>query len=137
MNADMQRRRCAHRMADDMRLVDLQRIHQRDDVVARDVLAVARRIGRHIRRRITALAVGDAAMGAREVAKLRLPGAVIARIFVDENHGTPGPDFLVIELGPVGRRYMRHRRLLQPDGHKFHLHTNEMLVALFHDCKRF
>ncbi len=31
-------------MADDMSLVDAERIHDRDDVAARDILAVARRI---------------------------------------------------------------------------------------------
>ena len=73
LDADMQRGVGAHRVADHVRLVDLERVHQRQHVVARDVLAVARRLFRHVGGRIAALAVGDAAMRAREIAHLRLP----------------------------------------------------------------
>ena len=40
MNADMQRGGSAHRMADDMRLVDLERIHQIDNVVALSLIHI-------------------------------------------------------------------------------------------------
>src|SRR3974390_304476 len=73
MDADVQRGRGAHRMADNMRLVDAERIHDCDDVVAGNVLAVALWIGRHIGWWIAALAVGDAAGPPREIAHTRLP----------------------------------------------------------------
>src|SRR5215471_12385849 len=49
---DRQRRVGAHGVADHMRLVDAERIHDRDDVVARAVLRVTRGVGRHVRGRI-------------------------------------------------------------------------------------
>ena len=85
IDADMQRGVGAHGVADDMGLVDLERVHQRDDVVAEDVLAVARAVFRHVGGRIAALAEGDAAVGARKVPHLRLPAAPVAGIFVHED----------------------------------------------------
>ena len=82
----MQRRVCAHGVADDVSLVDFQGIHHRQNVIARDILAVARAIFRHVGWRITALAVGDAAVRAGEEAHLHLPRAVVAGIFVHEDH---------------------------------------------------
>ncbi len=83
-------------MADHMRLVDLERIHQRDNVVARDVLAVFSAVLRHIGRRIAALAVGDAAVHAREMPHLRLPGAEVASIFMHEDNGRAAASLFVI-----------------------------------------
>ena len=88
-------------MADHMRLLDAERVHQRDDVGARDILAVTGRIVGHIGRRIAALAIGDAAMGAREIAHLRLPLPIVAGEFVHEDDGRAGADFFVIEVGAV------------------------------------
>ncbi len=82
----MQRRVCAHGVADDVSLVDFQGIHNRQNVIARDILAVARAIFRHVGWRITALAVGDAAVRAGEETHLHLPRAVVAGIFVHEDH---------------------------------------------------
>ena len=44
-------------------------------------------IFRHVGRRIAALAVGDAAVRPGEMPHLRLPGAVVAGIFMDEDDG--------------------------------------------------
>ena len=55
-DADMQRGIGAHGMADHMCLLDAERVHDRDNVGARDVLAIARRIARHVGRRIAARA---------------------------------------------------------------------------------
>ena len=108
IHPDMQRGIGAHRMADDMRPVDLQRIHHADHVVARDVLRIHFRLFGNVGRRIAALAVGDAAMRARELAQLRLPGAIVCRIFVDEDDRRAAPGFLIIELDAVFHRQMRH-----------------------------
>jgi hypothetical protein len=86
MDANMQRRVRAHGVADDVSLVHFQGIHHRQNVVARDILTVARAIFRHIGWRITALAVGDAAMRTGEETHLHLPRAMIARILVHEDH---------------------------------------------------
>ena len=105
----MQRGVGAHRMPDHMRLVDLERVHDRDDVVAEMVLAVSVRIVRDIGGRIAALAVADAAVRAREMAHLRLPGAVVAGIFMHEDDRRAAAGFLVIEPNAVARGDMRHR----------------------------
>src|SRR5581483_2560381 len=122
-HAHMQRRVGAHGMADDVRLRELECIHERDDVVARDVLPVPLGIARHIGRRIAALAVGDAAMRAREMPQLRLPAAIVAGIFVHENDRRALPGLFVIEADAVGSRDVRHQGLTL-----IHLHTNEMLL---------
>ena len=81
----MQRGRSPHRMADDVRSVDAERVHHRDDVIAEMILAVFAGIVGDIGRRIAALAVGDAAMRAREMPHLRLPAAPVAGIFMHED----------------------------------------------------
>ena len=101
MQADMHRGVGAHGMADHVRLLDAERIHECDDIGARHVLAVTRRIVRHVGRRIAALAIGDAAMGAREIAHLRLPLPIVASEFVHEDDGRAGADLFVIELRAV------------------------------------
>ena len=107
-DADMQRGIGAHGMADHVRLLDLERIHQRNDVVARNILRIARRVGRHVRRRIAALAEGDAAMRAGEIPHLRLPGAIVGGIFVHEDDRRAGAGLLAIDPDAVRRRDVRH-----------------------------
>src|SRR5665213_1117190 len=111
MNADMQRGGCAHRMADDMRLVDLERIHHRDDVVAEMVLAIFAGAVWNIRGRITALAISDTAVRAGEMAHLRLPRAPIAGIFMHEDDGRALARFLDIQPDTVTCCNMRHHAL--------------------------
>jgi len=108
-NADMQRGRGAHGMSDDMRLVDAERVHQRDHVVAETVLAVAVGIFRNIRRQIAALAEGDAAMGAREMPHLRLPRTVVAGIFVHEDDRRTLAGLLMIQPHAIRCGDARHR----------------------------
>ena len=81
----------SHRMTDHMRFIDAERVHDRDDVAAHDVLAVACRIVGDVGRRIAALTECHAAVRAREIAHLRFPGAVIAGEFMDEATGMPAP----------------------------------------------
>jgi len=108
MNADMQGGRRAHGMADDVRLVDLQRIHQRDHVIAGDVLAVFGAVGRHVGRRIAALAIGDTAVRARKEPHLRLPGAIVACVFVHEDDWSALPSLFIIEASAIPCGDMRH-----------------------------
>src|SRR5215510_6604057 len=118
-----QRRQRAHRVADDVRSVDLERIHKRDDIVAEAILTVFVRIAGNIGRRIAALAVGDAAMRAREAPHLWLPGAVVGRILVHKDDRSALPRFLVVKPRPVSRGDMRHHVLhSQPVNY---LHANE------------
>ena len=130
MNADMQRGGRAHRVADHMGFVDFQRVHDRDDVVPGDILAVFVAILGDVGRRITALAVGDAAMGAREMPHLRLPRAVVAGIFMHEDDRRPLAVFLarlfVVQTGAIPRGNMRHRVLQQSELN--YLHTYESRV---------
>ena len=107
-DADMQRGVGAHRVADHVRLVDAERVHHGDHVVAGDVLRVAGGIGGHVGGRIAALAVGDAAVLAAEVAHLRLPAAVVAGVFVHEHDRRSGADLLDVELGAVRCGNFRH-----------------------------
>ena len=88
-------------MADYVRLVDAERIHDGDDVAAHDVLAITRRIARHVRRRIAAGTEGDAAMRTREIAHLRFPGAVVAGEFMDEDDRRSRPGLFAVEPGAV------------------------------------
>ena len=66
------------------------------------------RVFRHVGRRVAALAVGDAAVRAGEVPHLRLPGAVVRRIFMDEHHRRAAAGFLDVEFRSVGRGDLRH-----------------------------
>ena len=68
-----------------------------------------RRVGRHVGRRIAALAEGDAAMGAGEVPHLRLPGAPVAGIFMHEDDRRAAAGLLIIQPDAVPRADMRHR----------------------------
>ena len=61
-HADMQRRETTHAEADDMGLVDSVMIEHGDGVRHCDILAVERRIVRHIRREIAARIITNAAI---------------------------------------------------------------------------
>src|SRR5438034_5815062 len=91
----------AHRQPDDMRAVELQMIQHRDDVVARVGLGIARRILRHVGGRKAARIEGDATEVAREKAHLRLPAAIVAGEFMDEQQRHAAARCLVIELDAV------------------------------------
>jgi hypothetical protein len=109
--AEMQRREAAHREADDMRPGDGEPIQHRADVVARAVLGISLRLGRHIRGRIAAGVEGDAAVEPREMAQLRLPAPMIAGEFVDKNDQPAGAGLFVIQTDAVVRGRIRHVRL--------------------------
>ena len=85
-------------MADDVRLVDFQCVHQRDDISAGEVLAVARGVVGNVRRRIATLTVGDAPIGAGKTPHLRLPGAVIAGKFMNKDDRRPSARLFVVQV---------------------------------------
>src|SRR5262245_20296560 len=111
IDTDMQCRVAAHGMPDNMCLLDLERIHDCDDVITRNVLAVLRAIFWHIGRWIAALTVGDTTMGAGEISHLHLPSAVVASVFMDEDHRRTDSGFFVIEPRPISRSDVRHHAL--------------------------
>src|SRR5262249_6516855 len=106
--AEMQRREAAHREADDMRLVDLERIEHCADVVACALLRIFFLVFWDIWRRIAARVEGDAAVMLPEMADLLLPGAAIAGKFMDEDDRNAFAGFLVIELHSIVGRQMWH-----------------------------
>src|SRR5262249_10887096 len=85
--AEVQRREAAHGQADDMGLVDSQRVEHGTDVVARAVLRIALPIRGYFRRWIAARVEGNAPIAAGEMTKLRFPRAIVAGKFVHEDDG--------------------------------------------------
>src|SRR5579885_1748863 len=108
----MQHGKPAHRYADNVRLRDVERVQHCPDIVARPLLRVLLPVFWHIRRRIAACVVGDAAVPPREEAELRLVASVIAGELVDKQDRIPGPCLLVIEPDPVVCGEVRHRWFL-------------------------
>ena len=107
----MQRRKPAHRDADDMRLVDPERVEHGADVVAGAVLRVARRLFGHVRGRVAAGVVGDAAVAPPEIAHLPFIAAVIVGEFMDKDDRRPRPGLLVIKPHTIIGRKLWHRSL--------------------------
>src|SRR6202047_540241 len=94
--AEMQRRKTTHREATDMRLLDTKMIEHHENVVRRAVLAVGRRILRHVRRRIAARGIGDGPVTPAKMLKLLFPAAMIAGEFMDEDDRRAAAGFLII-----------------------------------------
>src|SRR4051794_25385129 len=63
---------------------------------------------RHVRWRVAARRIGDAAMAARKVAHLRLPIGVVGREFVQKNNRRARACFFEIETAIVFREGVRH-----------------------------
>jgi hypothetical protein len=101
----------AHRVTDDVRLLDLQGVHHRDHIVARDILTVFRTIVRNIGWWIPTLAIGDATVRAGEVPHLHLPRAVVAGKLMNENNWRAYARFLVVKPGTVPCGDVRHHAL--------------------------
>ena len=108
MNADMQRGGRAHRMADDMCLVDLQPVEHRQDAGALLLEAVLFGHRRHVRGRIAARVESDAAIAPREIAQLGFPAAVLAHELVHEQDRRTLAGFLVIQLDAVASSDVGH-----------------------------
>src|ERR1700751_6132639 len=104
----MQGRVADHGMADDVRFLKPQSVQNGERICNCHVLAVACGVFRDVGWWISALTERDASMRSREMAHLRLPGPVVAGIFVDEDDGAPGPHFFVIQLCATGGGDIRH-----------------------------
>jgi len=91
-----------------MRVVELQSVENRLDVVAGAFLRIAVDAFRNIRWGKPAGVIGNAAVATPEIAKLMLPGAAVAGKFVNEDDRSAGADLLVIELHAVVGGEMRH-----------------------------
>ena len=110
----MQRGEAAHGQAYDMRRVQAQMLEHVAGIVHGAHLAVAVGALGHVRGRIAARVKHDAAIVAREILDLLLPGAQIVSEFMDEKDRRAGASFFVIELYTVVRNRMRHG--LSPPG---------------------
>src|SRR5665647_2656781 len=109
-----------------MRSVDFKRVHQCDDVVARDVLAVAGAIAGNVGGRIAALAIGHAAVRPRKMPHLRLPGAEIAGIFMHKDDRRTLAGLFVIQPRAIPRSDTGH--IVLRSARDNYLHTNESRV---------
>ena len=98
----------AHREPDYVRALDAERIEHAADVVPCARLRITLDVLRHVRRRVSAGVVGDAAVAAREMAQLRLPAAMVAAELVNEHDRRAGAGFLVVELYAVIGGERRH-----------------------------
>jgi hypothetical protein len=99
----------AHREADHVRPPDLEAVEHGDRVRHRALLGVRLRVGGHVRRRVAAGRVGDAAIGPREEPHLRLPAAVVAGELVDEQERLALTGLLGMQLHAVVGHDRWHR----------------------------
>jgi len=83
------------------------------DVVGGAVLGIGARVGGHVRGRVAAGVVGDAAVAAREVADLRLPAAGVAGELMDEDDGGAGAGLDIVQRDTIIRHDMGHGLLLR------------------------
>src|SRR5580704_19325633 len=95
-----------------MRFRDSEMIEHRERVGVEMPVGVDLGRGRHIRGRITAGGIGDAAVAAREVSHLRLPIGVVGREFVQEDDRRSLARLLEIETDIVARCGVRHLSFL-------------------------
>ncbi len=104
----MERGESAHRQTDDVRLVDLEHIEHRANIVARAILRILFLIIRDVRRRIAARVEGDATVVLREVTDLLFPRTKVTGKFVDKDDRNAFAGFFVIKLHSVVGRQMWH-----------------------------
>ncbi len=109
--AEMQRGVASHGDADDMRLVEAERVEHGADIVARARLRIALQPRRHVRGRVSPRVVGDGAVAPREIAQLRLVAAVIAGEFMDADDCGAGARLFVVEPDAVVGGEMWHGML--------------------------
>jgi hypothetical protein len=99
----VQASKSAHGQAHQVGLLNLQPIHHTAQVLPNARLRIVSALRRHIRRRIAACAVHNAAVAAREEPDLRLPTAVIARKLVHKNQGSAAAGFFIMQLNAIVR----------------------------------
>src|SRR5712664_4193007 len=84
-----------------MRLLDTKTIKHHQDIVGGTVLAVGRRILRHVRWRIAARGIGDGPVAPAKMLKLLFPAAMVASEFMDEDDRRSASSFLIVEAYAV------------------------------------
>jgi len=97
-----------------VRLIDGKVVEHIHGIVDRPPLRVAVYAIRHIGGGISARIVRDAAVAAPKIAHLKLPRAVIAGEFMNEQDRPPSAAVFVIELHAVICRQVRHRTFPLP-----------------------
>ena len=103
MQTKVQASKSAHGQAHQVGLLNLQPIHHTAQVLPNALLRIVGPLCRHIRRRITACTVNNAAVAAREEPDLRLPTAVIPRKLVHKYQGGAAAGFFVMQLNAIVR----------------------------------
>src|SRR5258707_1270557 len=94
-----------------MRLLDTKTIKHHQNIVGGAVLAVGRRILRHVRWRIAARGIGDGPVAPTKMLKLLFPAAMIAGEFMDEDDRRAASGFLVVQPYAVVGRSKSHVQL--------------------------
>src|ERR1700744_5786871 len=102
-NAEMQRRKSAHRKSDDVRFRLTDVIEHRENVVGCARLRIGRDALRHVRWRKATGVIGDGAVALSEVPHLRLIAAQVAGELVDEDHGMTRSRLLEMQADAVVR----------------------------------
>ena len=90
----------AHAEPHDVSALDREPLHDGGNVVHGKLPAILIEVFGNVAGRIAARIVGDAAVGAREMANLGFPLAAIRSEFVDENDRVSATGFLTIQLYP-------------------------------------
>src|SRR6516164_1768658 len=106
--AEMQSGKTAHRQADHVRFVDLKRIRDGPDVVARALLRVLFGTLRHVGGGIAARIECNAAISWAKMPYLRLPRPAVAGKFVDEDNRNVRSGFLEKEPDAIVRSKVGH-----------------------------
>ena len=116
LHAEMQRGEAAHGKSHDVGAPDLQCVQHREDVVSRALLRVALHALGHVRGRVAARVVGDAAVAARKVGELRIPAAQVPGELVHEHDRRASARLLVVQFHAVVGGDVGHVGRLTEDG---------------------
>ncbi len=111
--SEMQCGEAPHRQAGDMSTVYTEMIEHRENVIGGAILGIGGNRLRHIGGGIAAGVEGNDAVTPAEMPDLRLPAAIVAREFMDEDDRRPGPGLLAVQLHSVVGDSVWHRSLLQ------------------------
>src|SRR5579871_6100593 len=107
-DAEMQRRKAAHREPDDMRFPLANMVEHGEDIVGRACLRIGGDAFRHVRRRKAPRVIRNGAIALAEMPHLRLVATQVAREFVHEDHRMARSGFLEIEADAVIRLCIWH-----------------------------
>jgi hypothetical protein len=108
---EMHGAKAPHREPDDVGLVDPEPVEHGNGIGGGQRLRIGVDARGHIRRRIAARGIGDAAMAAAEIANLRFPARVVAAEFMDEEDRRACTGLFHIELHAVAGGDHRHRKI--------------------------